>query len=278
MKKSQVVGGAILLSILLTLPVAFGVVSVGEYGSEQFGPGFSESGIHDSDKLIKSHEETVMKTNVIQHKYEYIQDASEANLTTRIDRNNNQKYRQVETYSGIQAGTVSVTYLKNGTEYSRFVDNDSDVTYSYSEDPYSTYWNKTSPKYRAESMLETRNWELDHVTAVKNGINYSTYSVTGPGEDYDQSDLDDDVEIATIVLRHDGVILKYHERGREKFSERAYEIRITTHTTYKDVLAEPSWTDVAERREESDENDGVNPWECGPNDIDGDGDGLCNET
>lgn len=41
------------------------------------------------------------------------------------------------------------------------------------------------------------------------------------------------------------------------------------------VVTEPSWIPTAEREEAADDNE--NPYEYGPNDVDSDGDGLCNE-
>jgi len=242
----------------------------------EYPPGANSEGISNYTLLLSHHDTVVMEHNVIRNQSHFVRDL---HFTTRIDRPD----QQVSTRTDDGDPIDDALYYVNGTDIGG---NDYGLEYTrtgYSEEYYKRvdynvagYSTPTelseSDSHRYKSLLKYGTWAMTSQTAVDNETHLTTYNYTGLNADTDGDELREEVDSASITIRNDGLIVEYYERGNTSRDD--FERHITTTVTETDTVTEPSWLETAVR---VDAQDDWNWNECGPNDIDGDGDGLCNE-
>lgn len=241
----------------------------------EYPPGANSQGISNYSLLLSHHNTVVMEHNVIRNTSNFVRDI---HFTTKIDRPDRQVFTRTDDGDPIP----DERYYVNGSdiggpgwglEYSRTNSKGHHETFRYSVAGYSEPDELVkSNTLHYEISLQYGDWEMVSQRTVNNETHLTTYNYTGLTAGVDPDDLWKNIDSANITVRNDGLIVEYHERGNTTNWD--YEKHVTTTVTDEDTVTEPSWIETAEREEASDDN---NWHECGPDDIDRDDDGLCNE-
>lgn len=241
-----------------------------------YPPGADSAGISNHSLLLTHHSRVVMDHNVIRNTTDYVR---KINWTTRVDRPDRQVFTRTDDGDPVD----DLTYYVNGSdiggetwglEYSRIGYSEEsyrDVSYDVAGYSAPDELREANTRHYQRS-LQYGSWEFVSQRAIGGGMNLTTYNYTGlaPGVEFD--DRTKTIDVARVTIRNDGLIVEYYERGNTSYDP--YEKRVTTTVTDRDTVREPTWLETAERE---DAQDDFNWHECGPNDIDQDDDGLCNE-
>lgn len=241
----------------------------------EYPPGANSQGISNYSLLLAHHNTVVMDHNVVRNTSRYVMDIY---FTTKIDRPDQQVFTRTDDGDPIP----DEMYYVNGTdiggsdwglEYSRINSEGHHETFRYTVNGYSAPDELVeSNTLHYEMGLQYGDWEMVSQTTVDNETHLTTYNYTGLTAGVDAEDLYKNIDSANLTVRNDGLIIEYYERGKRHDND--YEKRITTTVTDEDTVTEPSWLETAEREDAQDDS---NWHECGPDDIDQDDDGLCNE-